>query len=217
MCCIGTSARLPALLIRLEHLATLPDLPANELANDLLNFSWAETLPNDQVLSVLIAIYAAPPAGQEDFVREVALKEISKRDPKKAEHLFTEHVLAIDAPLDWNRVRYMKLPPSPALDAELINILENRWTERMSRVAPIIRLYATDSILPRVKKIYEIYGPDWPCSIEAGLLTYFLRVAPGYGTEKLGSALAAYYDRAAATAFGEACWLTSLCCVTQRS
>jgi hypothetical protein len=89
----------------------------------------------------------------------------------------------------------MNLPPSADLDAELARILEDRWTDRMSRVAPIVGLYAGDSILPRVKKVYEVYGPDWPCSIEAGLLTYFLRIDPAYGSEKLGPALAAYYNR----------------------
>jgi len=89
----------------------------------------------------------------------------------------------------------MNLSPSPDLDAELIQILEDRWTERMSRIAPIIGLYATDTILPRVKKVYEVHGPDWPCSIEAGLLTYFLRVDPQYGIEKLNPALTSYYDK----------------------
>ena len=175
-------------------LASLADLPVFELENDLLNFRWLETLPNDQVLAVLTEIYANPPAPQADFIREVTLQEISKRDAPKAQELFTSRVLRLDEPFDLFRIRYMKLPPSRELDRELIRILEDRWTERMSRVAPIIGLYATDSILPRVKKVYEVWGPSWPCSIEAGLLTYFLRVDPGYGTEKLGPALAAYND-----------------------
>jgi hypothetical protein len=181
--------------VRSQHLAALPDLPAQELANDLLNFRWTQTLPPDQVLAILTQIYVAPPVQNATFIRETALKEIAKLDPQKAQVLFRERVLDFDTPLDWNRIRSMNLPPSADLDAELIHILEDRWTERMSRVAPIIGLYATDSILPRVKRVYEIYGPDWPCSIEAGLLTYFLRVDPAYGSEKLGPALSAYYDR----------------------
>ena len=181
--------------IRLQHLAAMPDLPYQELANDLLNFRWAQTLPSDQVLAVLTQIYSAPPAQNASFIREIALKEIRKLNPEKAQALFREHILDLDTPLDWNRLRSMNLPPSTDLDAELIRILEDRWTERMSRIAPIIGLYAGDSVLPRVKKVYEVYGPDWPCSIEAGLLTYFLRVDPKYGSDKLGPALSAYYDR----------------------
>jgi len=181
--------------IRLQHLAAMPDLPYQELANDLLNFRWAQTLPSDQVLAVLKQIYAAPPAQNVSFIREIALKEISKLDHEEAQVLFREHILDLDTPLDWNRLHSMNLPPSADLDAELTRILEDRWTERMSRVAPIIGLYAGDSVLPRVKKVFEVYGPDWPCSIEAGLLTYFLRVDPKYGSEKLGPALSAYYDR----------------------
>jgi hypothetical protein len=181
--------------IRAQHLAAMPDLPYNELANDLLNFRWSKTLPSDQVLGMLIQIYAAPPAQSASFIRETALKEISKIDPEKAQALFREHVLDLNSPLDWNQLHSMNLPPSAELDAELIRILEDRWTDRMSRVAPIIGLYASDSILSRVKKVYEVYGPDWPCSIEAGLLTYFLRVDPSYGSEELGPALGAYYDK----------------------
>jgi hypothetical protein len=58
---------------------------------------------------------------------------------------------------------------------------------------PLSRL---DAILPGVKKVYDVYRPDWPCSIEAGLLTYFMRVDSKYGIEKLRPALSAYYDRA---------------------
>lgn len=191
--------------IRAQHLATMPDQPPQELANDLLNFRWSATLPSDQVLGTLTQIYASPPAQNASFIRETALKEIAKLDAPKAQVLFRERVLEFDAPLDWNRIHAMNLPPSAELDADLIRILEDRWTERMSRAAPIIGLYATDSILPRVKKVYEIYGSDWPCSMQAGILTYFLRVDPAYGVEKLGPALSAYYNRG-----GSDCHQTSL-------
>jgi hypothetical protein len=181
--------------IRGQHLAAMSDLPPQELANDLLNFRWSQTLPSDQILAILMQIYSAPPAQNASFIRETALKEIAKLDPQKAQVLFRERVLEFDAPLDWNRIHAMNLPPNAEFDAELIRILEDRWTERMSRAAPIIGLYATDSILPRVKKVYEIYGADWPCSMQGGILTYFLRVDPAYGVEKLGPALSAYYDR----------------------
>src|SRR5579863_3220665 len=181
--------------IRSLHLAALPDLPPQELSNDLLNFRWAKTLPSDRVLAVLTQIYSTPPAQSASFIREIALKEIANIDPQTAQDLFRKQILDFDTNYDWNRIRYINLPPSADLDADLIRILEDRWTDRMSRVAPIIGLFASDSILPRVKKVYEVYGPDWPCSVESGLLTYFLRVDPTYGREKLGPALSAYYDK----------------------
>ncbi|HEY6337325.1 MAG TPA: hypothetical protein VIW68_02415 [Candidatus Sulfotelmatobacter sp.] len=181
--------------IRSLHLAALPDLPPRELSNDLLNFRWAATLPSDPVLAILTQIYSSPPAQEASFIREIALKEITKLDPQTSQTLFRKQVLDFDSPVDWNRLRYLTLSPSPDLDADLIRVLEDRWTDRMSRVAPIIGLFASDSILPRVKKVYEVYGADWPCSIESGLLTYFLRVDPAYGSEKLGPALSAYYGK----------------------
>jgi hypothetical protein len=181
--------------IRALHLVAMPDLPPQELANDLLNFRWSQTLPSDQVLAILAQIYSAPPVPDASFIRETTLKEIAKLDPQRAQALFRERMLEFDMPLDWNRIHSMNLPPSADFDGELIRILEDRWTERMSRAAPIIGLYATDSILFRVKKVYEIYGPDWPCSMQAGILTYFLRVDPTYGVDRVGPALSAYYNR----------------------
>jgi hypothetical protein len=174
------------------HLATLPDLPNRELTYELLNFGWAKDFSQDQVLPVLVQIYKSPPKENASFIRETTLHVIEKYDPAQARTLFREQVLNFDAPLDWNRIRSLNLPTGPDLDADLIRVLEDRWTERMTRVAPVIGLYATDSILDRVKKVYEVDGPNWPCSIEAGLLTYFLRVDPAYGTQKLGPALEAY-------------------------
>lgn len=181
--------------IRSLHLAALPDLPPQELSNNLLNFRWAKTLPSDRVLAILTQIYSSPPAQNASFIREITLKEIANIDPQTAQALFRKQILDFDTNYDWNRLRYINLPLSADLDADLIRILEDRWTDRMSRVAPIIGLFASGSILPRVKKVYEVYGPDWPCSIESGMLTYFLRVDPTYGSEKLGPALAAYYDK----------------------
>jgi hypothetical protein len=61
--------------IRYQHLTAMPDLPYQELANDLLNFRWAKTLPSDQVLAILVQIYSAPPAQNASFVRDIALKK----------------------------------------------------------------------------------------------------------------------------------------------
>ena len=162
-------------------------------------------------MSISVDSAFAVPTEIPDLAGTISLiSKITKTDPRetlakcKAARTFCWVARKADAETA-GRIRSMNLPPSADLDAELIRILEDRWTERMSRVAPIIGLYASDSILPRVKKVYEVYGPDWPCSIEAGLLTYFLRLDPAYGTEKLGPALSAYYDKS-----GSDCHQTSL-------
>lgn len=175
------------------HLTTLPDLPAKEMTSELLNFGWAKDFPPDRILPVLVQIYDAPPKENASFIRETTLHVIEKYDPAEARALFRDQILNSETPLDWYRIRYVNLPTGPDLDADFIAVLENRWTERMSRVAPLVGLYATDGILDRVKNVYEVEGAGWPCSIQAGLLTYFLRVDPAYGKEQLGPALNYYF------------------------
>jgi hypothetical protein len=177
------------------HLASLADLPQQELASELLNFGWAQDFPNEQVMPVLVKIYEDPPVQNANFIRDTVLKNIQKIDPDVAGKLFREKVLSVDTKLDWLRIRYLNLAPNPELDADLISALEGRWTDKMSHAAPLIGLYATPSILPRAKQVYEVHAGDWPCSVEAGLLTYFLRVDPAYGIEKTGPSLEAYYTK----------------------
>jgi hypothetical protein len=50
--------------------------------------------------------------------------------------------------------------------------------------AELIGRYATESILPRVKAVYETAAGRWACNIEDGLISYFLRVDPDYGVKR---------------------------------
>jgi hypothetical protein len=184
------------------HLASLPDLPESEQNSDLLNFRWACAIPEEQVLPVLQEIYEHP-SENSSSTRETVLKEITKLDPALGRTLFRHQMLTGDVDVRPYRVSYLNLSPGLDLDGDLIGMLEGRKTEEMERAAPIIGLYATNSILPRVKKVYEIHGPDWPCHVEAGLLVYFLRVDSAYGQVKLDPALEASYRKADGTIRGE--------------
>lgn len=93
-----------------------------------------------------------------------------------------------------DRFWQLKASPGPETDAELIAVLESRRTEDMERVAPRIGAYGTAVILTRVKKIYEIYGDAWPCSLQAGLLAYLLRVDAKYAVPRITTAVEKSYE-----------------------
>jgi hypothetical protein len=182
------SQRLAAL-----HLETLPDLLEHEQTYELMNFGWAKDFPNEKLLPILSRIYENPPRQNARFSRETVMKIIQRLDPKVADGLLRHNVLlADDAKFDIYRVQHPNLTPGPDLDLDLITMLDSGRTGEMTRAAPIIALYATPSILPRVRKVYES-ASEWPCVIEGGLLTYFLRVDSEYGVARTGPALEASY------------------------
>jgi hypothetical protein len=184
----GQSEMLAAL-----HLETLPDLPAHEQTYELMNFGWAKDFSNERLLPILTRIYEKPAREDPRFSREVVMKIIQRLDPKVADGLLRHNVLlADDAKFDIFRVQHLNLIPSPDLDLDLITMLDSGRNNEMTRAAPIIALYATPALLPRIRKIYES-AADWPCTIEGGLLTYFLRVDPKYGIAKTAPALEASY------------------------
>ena len=55
----------------------------------------------------------------------------------------------------------------------------------MSLDARLIGRYSTAAILPRVKAVYQKSAGQWSCDIEDGLVSYFLRVDPDYGLDRL--------------------------------
>jgi hypothetical protein len=158
-----------------------------------MNFGWARDFSNERLLPILTRIYEKPAREDPRFSREVVMKIIQRLDPKVADGLLRHNVLlADDAKFDIFRVQHLNLIPSPDLDLDLITMLDSGRNNEMTRAAPIIALYATPALLPRIRKIYES-AADWPCTIEGGLLTYFLRVDPEYGVAKTAPALEASY------------------------
>ncbi len=55
----------------------------------------------------------------------------------------------------------------------------------MSLDARLIGRYSTAAILPCVKAVYQKSAGQWSCDIEDGLVSYFLRVDPDYGLDRL--------------------------------
>jgi hypothetical protein len=182
-------------MLATQHLETLPDLPQHEQTYELMNFGWAKEFPHEKLLPILSRIYENPPRQNAQFSRETVLQIIQRLDPKIADGLLRHNVLlADDAKFDIYRVQHLNLTPGPDLDLDVITMLDSGRTNEMTRAAPIIALYATPSLLARVRKAYESKA-DWPCAIEGGLLTYFLRVDSEYGVAKAGLALEASYKK----------------------
>ena len=73
----------------------------------------------------------------------------------------------------------------PQFDDILAKRLEADADPTMPLDARLIGRYSTAAILPRVKTVYEKSAGEWACDIEDGLVSYFLRVEPDYGLERV--------------------------------
>lgn len=182
------------------RLASLPDLPQQDLGNELLNFGWVASMPRDQLLPPLQSMLQKL-RFDLGFQRLMLLKQIAAFDPQLARALFVQEVVTGAQPVEIFRLSQLNLPGGPELDNPLLEILEARRTQEMERVAPFIAVFATPAVLPRVKTIYEIHGAGWPCLLQVGLLSYFLRVDPDYAGQQIPAALEASYQRTDACSF----------------
>lgn len=189
--------------LRAARLTALPDMPEQEQANALLNFTWAKDFSKEQIVPVMIKIFqqrAAAPPGGGDYVSMKVLAIIAERDPDLASNLFRRRMIDQHWVPEYSsllRETQLRISGSPELDKVLIGNFENGSTREKEQIAPLFPLVATPGLLPQLKKIYESKGGDWTCSLSSSILAYLLKVDPAYGLEATKKA-AVVYDAMAA-------------------
>jgi hypothetical protein len=180
--------------LKLLHWATLPDLPERDLSADVFNLRWTEGIPQEQILAVLEKVYDNLPANS-DHSRIIILRSIAGYDPQLAGKLFRRRVVDGWTPNLSNFISESWYGPfgGPDLDDYFAKVFGSAHTEDMERNAPLLARFGTVAILDQIKKVYEVQDAKWPCSVQAGMLTYFLRVAPAYGEAQTRIALEKSY------------------------
>ncbi len=184
--------------LRTLHLATLMDLPPNEQQRDLLSLRWTEGTPQDQLLPLLEKIYDNLPQNS-DLARIGILKEAGNFDPKLAGKMFRRRVIAQGWTPDLSNFipeSWLDAFGAPDLDDYFAKVFASMHTDEMEHLAPLLARFGGASILPPIKQAYEVQGEKWPCSMQAGTLTYFLRTDPAYGAAKTSTALAYSFAQA---------------------
>ena len=181
--------------LRATRLTALPDMPEQEQASALLNFTWAQGLSREQMVPVMVNIFqqrAAVPPSRGDYVSIRVLAIIAETDPDLASNLFRRRMIDHHWLPEYSsllRESKLRISGSRELDKVLIDNLEDCSTKVKEQIAPILALVATPGLLPQLKKIYESESAAWPCSLSSSILTYFLKVDPAYGlaaTKKAG-------------------------------
>jgi hypothetical protein len=173
-------------LPQLEIVSAFQALSPQQQVN-LMGFFWVR-LKSPAMVDVLEKILEQPRI-QNQQLRNLAMKRLAELDPEEA----TRRILAeIQHPHvdDYSSIisaETLSMLPNKTLP-EFDQLLAMRLEDRNSRTtfldAELIGRYATESILPRVKAVYETAAGRWACNIEDGLISYFLRVDPDYGVKR---------------------------------
>ena len=154
--------------------------------SDLLQTFW-ERLKTPGMATVLEAILDRP--GQaDDQLRGTVTQRLYELDPRAGR----TYILAEIRHPQPNSGRAMSdaltlLPDEtlPQFDEILAARLESDSDATMDLDARLIGRYATSAIAPRVKAAYQKSAGDWACTIEDDFVSYFLRVEPDYGLERV--------------------------------
>ena len=187
-------------LARLKEmrLNALPDLPQHEQSYELANLHyWAKDIPKEQLLPALNKLFDALPK-DADQDRVYILADMGRWDPESAGKLFRRRVVESE----WTPELSNFIPElwssafsGPELDEYFVKVFQQAHTDEMERMAPLLARFGTRGVIADMKRIYEVAKTEWPCSLQAGLLTYFMRVDLEYGTAQTAAALEESYKK----------------------
>ena len=153
--------------------------------SELLEYYW-ERVKTPAMARVLEAVLEQP--GRGDDLRGLALQRLFELDPRAGRPYILAEIRGPQGTGDRLMAKALTLLPDetlPEFDEVLAARLESKHSSNIPLDARLVGRYATVAILPRVQAVYEKQAGRWACDIEDGLVTYFLRVAPDYGLERV--------------------------------
>ena len=177
--------------IRPALIACWKDLPP-ETQEQMILYFW-QAIDTPEMLPILRSIVAQPPARcmQPDDLRNAALKHIYELDPAEGSALIARDLVSGTGNLTLENIRVL----SPAqIQTAVPKAVERVRTYVAHRSDyELIDRYGDASVLASVQAMLESRSHE-ACGWEPHLLRYLLRVAPEYGVEQVGLAMAARKD-----------------------
>src|ERR1022692_1919566 len=153
--------------------------------SDLLQIFW-ERLKTPGMTHALEAVLEQPNRG-DTMLRGLAIQRLFELDPSAARPYILAEIgrPQVNGGVLANALTLLPDETLPEFDEMLATRLEAKESSTIWVDARLIGRYATAAILPRVKAVYEKSAGRWGCDIEDGLVSYFLRVDPGYGFDRV--------------------------------
>ena len=176
---------LPDTEIAATFLALTPDQQY-----ELLSTFWARVRVS--AMSSALQSLAAAPELKHQMLRDAVLQRLYELDPAEATPFIVAEIKLPhrDSGMFTVKADTLGVLPKatmPEFDELLVSRIENRENRTSPLDAELIGRYASKSMLPRVKAVYERASGKWDCQIEDGLITYFLRTDPDYGVHQLAN------------------------------
>jgi hypothetical protein len=180
-------AGLPEQVVAAAFLA----LPADQQWTLLSSISW-ERLKIPAMVAPLERVVEQPVI-HEQMLRDEALRRLYELDPREGRPRILEEITHphIDNEMFTVKIETLGLLPEetmPHVDQLLAGRLEQKDSRTRALDAQLIGRYATKTILPRVKAVYEAGLAQWDCATEDGFVLYFLRVQSDYGIKRVAQA-----------------------------
>jgi len=185
-----------------DDVKPLAGLPPREVAAAFLNLSqdqqwnlltsfWERL--KDQAMSAALKKVAEQPNMNHQMLRDLALRCLYDLDPNEATPIFLGEIKHphLDNGMFTVKGETLGLLPNeklPQFDEMLVARIEDKESGTKGLDAQLIGRYSTQTILPRVKSVYETAEGQWDCVTEDGFVVYFLRVDPDYGVKRLAQA-----------------------------
>jgi len=126
----------------------------------------------------------------ERRLRGLALRRLLELDPKEGSWRIRQEMRSPRPRVGLEVLGALSDATLPDLEKILITNLEKSRSDADDALySGLVARYATERVLPRVRKLYTDWQ-EWTCPAQAALLAYFLRVEPRTGTALVREALA---------------------------
>jgi hypothetical protein len=189
------SAQARSLLASLSEVFTRLPL---ESQTRVLTYRW-QAISSPAMIPVLRQLLQQPEKDRDQHeqkeLRSIALARLFELSPDEGRRIILDEIRRATSRFDTKMLRSLPDETLPELDTVLATNLEEsrgpKATTDTEMVSALIERYATDSILSRVRAVFD--GPGvgkWACRIQNSLLAYFLRVDPETGADYLNKAIA---------------------------
>lgn len=155
---------------------------------DLLTTYWRR-IRVPEIVGALKSVLDKPFLADQQL-RDLALFRLYEIDPGAAftriyQEIEHPHVDIVGTTVSIHTLGLLPDKSLPQLDAVLATRLAKKNSPTVFLDAQLIGRYATKAILPQVQAFYLRASGRWDCSIEDGLMTYFLRVDPPLAIRQL--------------------------------
>jgi hypothetical protein len=178
-----------AAVMRRELIAAWNDLPEHT-KQELIEYRWSliagpEMLP---ILKEFVSRPAPPFRTSESMARDAALKHIYELDAAEGRALILRDLRDPKAQPSISLVKLLSAEEVRPIVHDAVARIEKSDARELDY--HLLELFADDSALPAVKRVFNEHLGEWACDPQGAMLRYFLKFDLEFGTTTVQESLA---------------------------